>query len=96
MPGKRENAVTEEERANKLKVYAQYMAIQRSGQTNMFYKNMVQRIAFENGFYALVNEIEEVGYPTILKEYSEWADQVDEADIPECGELESTYSVRYK
>lgn len=37
----------------------QYEAIRKSGQTNMLDRNMVQKIAYESGFYALVIMIEE-------------------------------------
>ena len=35
------------------------MLVRSSGRTNMFDTNAVQRIAFENGFYELVNFMEE-------------------------------------
>ena len=63
------------------KIIAQYEAIRRLGQTNMFDKNMVQRIAYENRFYELVTAIED-GYGKILENYSEWMKLVDEDDIP--------------
>lgn len=46
------------------KVKEQLLKIRDSGETNMLDRNMVQRLAFDQGFYELVNYIEE--YP---KEY---------------------------
>jgi len=72
------------------KVIAQYEAVRRLGQTNMFDKNMVQRIAYENGFYELVNAIED-NYGSILSHYSEWIKLVGENDIPEARSIEATW-----
>ena len=41
------------------KVREQILAIRDTGLTNMFDLNAVQRLAFEHGFYELVNFIEE-------------------------------------
>ena len=41
------------------KVREQNLAIRDTGLTNMFDLNAVQRLAFERGFYELVNFIEE-------------------------------------
>lgn len=41
------------------KIKEQLLAIRDSGETNMLDKNMVQRLAFDRGFYELVNYIEE-------------------------------------
>ena len=41
------------------KVRDQILQIRASGETNMLAVNMVQRIAYERGFYDLVNYIEE-------------------------------------
>lgn len=41
------------------KIREQLMLVRSSGRTNMFDTNAVQRIAFENGYYELVNFIEE-------------------------------------
>ena len=41
------------------KVREQILAIRDTGLTNMFDLNAVQRLAFERGFYELVNFIEE-------------------------------------
>ena len=41
------------------KIREQLMLVRSSGRINMFDTNAVQRIAFENGFYELVNFIEE-------------------------------------
>ena len=41
------------------KIREQLMLVRSSGRTNMFDTNAVQRIAFENGSYELVNFIEE-------------------------------------
>ena len=41
------------------KIREQILAIRDTGLTNMFDVNMVQRLAFERGFYDLVNFIEE-------------------------------------
>jgi len=77
---------------DKKKVIAQYEAIRRSGQTNMFDKNMVQRIASENNFYTLVIAIEE-DYSSILKHYSEWIKLIEEEDIPEVHPIKATWSL---
>jgi len=63
------------------KIIAQYEAIRRSGQTNMFNKNMVQHIANKNSFFELVIAIEE-DYTKILKSYSEEIKTIEEDDIP--------------
>ena len=67
---------------DKKKVIVQYEAIRRLGQANMFNRLLVQRIANENKFYALVVAIEE-DYGAILKHYSEWMKLIKEKDIPE-------------
>ena len=41
------------------KIKEQIMAVRASGKTNMFDVPAVQRLAFENGYYELVNFIEE-------------------------------------
>ena len=41
------------------KIRKQVLAIRDTGITNMFDTTMVQRLAFDNGFYELVNFIEE-------------------------------------
>ena len=41
------------------KIREQLMLVRSSGRTNMFDTNAVQRIALENGYYELVNFIEE-------------------------------------
>lgn len=40
-------------------VFEQIMKIRDSGETNMFDKNTVQRMAFEKGFFELVIYLEE-------------------------------------
>lgn len=40
-------------------VLEQIISIHDSGKTNMFDKNMVQRLAYEQGFYELVVYLEE-------------------------------------
>lgn len=40
-------------------IFKQILSIRDSGKTNMFDKNMVQKIAFEQGFYELVIYLEE-------------------------------------
>ena len=40
-------------------VREQMLAIRDSGRTNMFDTNMVQRLAYENGYYELICYIEE-------------------------------------
>ena len=45
--------------AMKDKIRKQVLAIRDTGITNMFDTTMVQRLAFDNGFYELVNFIEE-------------------------------------
>ena len=77
---------------DKKKVIAQYEAIRRSGQTNMFDRNMVQRIASENKFYALVVAIEE-DYSSILKNYSEWIKLIQEKDVPEVCPIKTTWNL---
>ena len=77
---------------NKKMVIAQYEAVRRLGQTNMFNKTMVQRIAYENRFYALVNAIEE-NYGFILENYSELMKLIEETDIPDCSPLKTSYSI---
>ena len=72
------------------KVIAQFEAVRQLGQTNMFDRNMVQRIAYENGFYELVTAIED-GYSSILSHYSEWMKLVDEKDIPEARPIEAVW-----
>lgn len=64
------------------KVIAQYEAVRQSGLTNMFNKNAVQRIAYNNDFFELVNAIEE-DYTAILENYSEWMELIDDEDIPQ-------------
>ena len=41
------------------KIREQLMLVRSSGRTNMFDTSAVQRIAFESGYYELVNFIEE-------------------------------------
>ncbi len=67
---------------NPEKVIAQYEAVRRSGLTNMFDRRAVQRIAYENDFYELVNAAED-SYREILTGYSELMGLIDEDDIPE-------------
>lgn len=43
----------------KEKIREQVLAIRDTGITNMFDSPMVQRLAFDNGYYELVNFIEE-------------------------------------
>ena len=76
------------------KVIAQFEAIRRLGQTNMFDRNMVERIAYENGFYEMVNAIEDDQIAFIFKHYSEWMKLVDDADIPEARPVEATWRLR--
>lgn len=66
---------------NREKVIAQYEAIRRSGLTNMFDRHRVQRIAYDNDFYELVNAAED-DYGAILGSYSELMKLINEADIP--------------
>ena len=68
------------------KIIAQYEAVRRLGQTNMFDRIMVQRIAHENHFYELVIAIED-GYGKILENYSEWMKLVNEDDIPKAKQI---------
>lgn len=77
---------------DKKKVIAQYEAIRRLGQANMFNSLLVQRIANENKFYALVVAIEE-DYINILKNYSEWIKLIKEKDIPKAYPIELTWSL---
>lgn len=41
------------------KIKEQLIAVRDTGRVNMFDKNGVQRIAFDSGYYELVNYIEE-------------------------------------
>lgn len=77
---------------NKKKVIAQYEAIRRLGQINMFDKVMVQRIAFENGFNELVVAIEE-NYAEILQNYLSLMKLIREKDIPEARPIRATWSI---
>ena len=70
------------------KIIAQYEAIRRLGQTNMFDKNMVQLIATLNGFHELAEAIEEGKYPQILMNYGKWIKLVNEDEIPEAKPVE--------
>jgi len=74
------------------KVIAQYEAVRRLGQTNMFDRIMVQRIAYENHFYELVNAIED-GYGKILENYSEWMKLVNEDDIPKAKRIAENWGL---
>ena len=65
------------------KVIAQYEAIRRLGQTNMFNIKMVELIAQFNGFRELVKAIREGQYPEILKHYGEWIKEISEEEIQE-------------
>jgi hypothetical protein len=58
------------------KVKEQIIAIRDTGLTNMFDTNMVQRIAFDNGYYDLVMFIEEH-----KKEYTEFIFYGDREDV---------------
>lgn len=40
------------------RVFEQILSIRDSGKTNMFDKNMVQKLAFDQGFYELVMYLE--------------------------------------
>ena len=51
------------------KIRNQILAIRDTGLTNMFDVNVVQRLAFERGFYELVNFIEE-GRDNYFAEYT--------------------------
>jgi len=64
------------------RIIAQYEAIRRSGQTNMFDKHAVQRIANDNEFYELVIAVED-NYADILGHYSDLMKLITEDDIPE-------------
>ena len=61
---------------------SQYEAIRRSGLSNMFYSLSVQRIAYDNDFYELVNAIEDKQYTYILTNYSQLMKLITEDDIP--------------
>lgn len=65
-----------------LQIMAQYEAIRRSGKTNMFAKNAVQRIAYNNHMYELVNLITDGGYASVLKNYGKLIKQIKDKDIP--------------
>ena len=60
----------------------QYEAVKRSGLTNMLDKHGVQRIASDNGLHNLVIAIAYGKYGEILKNYSEWIQQINEEDLP--------------
>ena len=53
---------------NKEKIREQVLSIRDSGKTNMFDTNMVQRLAFEQNYFELVNYIEEdkAGYANLI------------------------------
>ena len=53
---------------NKEKIREQVLSIRDTGKTNMFDTNMVQRLAFEQNYFELVNYIEEdkAGYPNLI------------------------------
>ena len=53
---------------NKEKIRAQVLSIRDSGKTNMFDTVMVQRLAFEQDYFELVNYIEEdkAGYSHLI------------------------------
>lgn len=94
-PLRRDEFVTEDgdvKRKTHKKVIAQYEAIRRLGQTNMFDKNMVQRIAYENEFYELVEAIEE-DYAEILRNYSKWMTEINEEDIPEARPIRASWQI---
>lgn len=59
----------------KEKIREQVLAVRDTGITNMFDSPMVQRIAFDNGYYELVNFIEEhkkeYGHLTLTGEFPE-------------------------
>lgn len=67
------------------KVVVQYEAVRRSGLTNMLDMNQVQRIAYDNNFYDLVNFIEEdkKNYSGLLMSYGELIETINDEDIPE-------------
>jgi len=69
----------------------QFEAIRRSGYTNMLDRHMVQRIAFENKFYALVSEMEDIKYGDILRNYDP-KDVVD-SKVPKARKLKISYSL---
>lgn len=75
------------------KVIAQYEAVRRLGQTNMFDRHMVQRIALENGFHDLVVAAED-DYAKILSNYSEWMKLIGEDDIPEARPVETAWRLK--
>ena len=76
------------------RVIAQYEAIRRLGQTNMFDVRMVELIAYHNGFYELVEAIEEGRYPEILVNYGKWIEEVSEDEIPEAKPIEPVWRLR--
>ena len=78
---------------NKKKIISQYEAIRRLGQTNMFDKNMVQRIAFENRFYELVIAIEE-DYGYIFRNYSDLMKLINEEEIPEAQPIQISVKLK--
>ena len=53
---------------NKEKIRGQVLAIRSTGKTNMFDTVMVQRLAFEQNFFDLVNYLEEdkAGYGHLI------------------------------
>jgi len=64
------------------KIIAQYEAIRRSRQTNMFDRHAVQQIANNNEFHELVVAAED-NYADILGHYSDLMKLITEDDIPE-------------
>ena len=64
---------------NKKKILEGLEYVRNTGLTNMFDANMVQRIAFDNGYYHLVNFIEEhkkeYGHLILTGEFPEGFDE---------------------
>ena len=67
-----------------LVIIAQYEAIRRAGKFNMMDFYSVQREAFDQGYYELVNftENDSKNYSNILKNYGKLISKVKEKDIP--------------
>ena len=82
--------LSDEEQAE---IIAQYEAIRKDGQFNMMNFLSVQRAAFENGYYALVNFVQNSrrAYVSILKNYGKLIKKVGK--LPVYRKLKVTYGL---
>ena len=75
--------ITQLDKEEQETIVNQYEAVRRSGQTNMLNKTAVQRIAFDNDLYELVNFIDGDDYGSLLQNYAELQELIDEDNLPE-------------